>query len=203
MSQILIVYYSMYGNCYRMAQAIAEGVGQVPGAEPIIKRVPELVPEEKINANPALAAARDLQQDVPVASVDDLSHADGLIVGSPTRFSNMTAQMRNFWDQTSQLWLQGALIGKPVGLFTSTASLHGGQETTLVSMMLNMIHHGMLIVGVPYSVPELITTEQGGTPYGPSHTAGPKADQALTEKEKIICRALGERVARITGKLTA
>lgn len=200
-TNILIVYYSMYGNCYHMAQAVAEGVRQVPDATPLVKRVPELIPDEKIAANDRLAAARDLQQDVPVATTEDLLAADGLVVGSPTRFGNMAAQMRNYWDQTTQLWLNGSLIGKPVGLFTSTASLHGGQETTLVSMMFTMIHHGMLIVGVPYSVPELITTEQGGTPYGPSHTAGPVGDIPLTEKEKTICRALGQRVAQTAAKL--
>ena len=126
---------------------------------------------------------------------------DAIIVGSPTRFGNMCSQMRNFWDQTGKVWFSGALIGKPAGVFCSTASLHGGQETTLISMMLTLLHHGMLIVGVPYSVPELLTTAQGGTPYGPSHTAGAKGDQPLTEEEKVICRALGRRVAEVARKL--
>jgi NAD(P)H dehydrogenase (quinone) len=201
MPRVLIVYYSMYGNVYRMSQEVAAGVREVGGVDVLVKTVPELVPQHKIDADPALKAAKELQKDVPIAAAADLAEADAVIVGSPTRFGNMCAQMRNFWDQTGGLWLKGTLIGKPAGVFCSTASLHGGQETTLVSMMFTLLHHGMLIVGVPYSVPELLTTPQGGTPYGPSHTAGPKGDLPLIDEEKAICRALGRRVAQVTADL--
>lgn len=201
MVHVLILYYSMYGNVYRMAQAVAEGARDVEGAQVVIKTVPELIPEHVIQANEAMKSAKLLQKDVPIAKVDDLMAADAIILGSPTRFGNMCAQMRNFWDQTSRLWLNGSLIGKPAGVFCSTASIHGGQETTLISMMFTLLHHGMLIVGVPYSVPELITTVQGGTPYGPSHTAGPKGDMPLTKEETVICHALGRRVTEVANQL--
>jgi NAD(P)H dehydrogenase (quinone) len=201
MTNILVLYYSMYGNVYRMAQAVADGAKAVSDVNVTIKTVTELVAPDVINANPDLKRSRELQKDVPIATVDDLAACDGLLVGSPTRFGNMAAQMRNYWDRTTSLWLKGSLINKPVGLFCSTASLHGGQETTLISMMFTMIHHGMLIVGVPYSVPELVTTPQGGTPYGPSHTAGATSQNALIPEEITICKALGQRVAEITKKL--
>lgn len=201
MPKILIVYYSMYGNVFQMAQCVAEGCREVQDVSVEVKTVPELVPEAVIQSSAPLKAAKTLQQHVPIATPEDLAAADAVIVGSPTRFGNMCAQMRNFWDQTSKVWFSGTLIGKPAGVFCSTASLHGGQETTLVSMMLTLLHHGMLVVGVPYSVSELLTTSQGGTPYGPSHTAGAKGDQPLTADEKVICRALGRRVAEIACKL--
>jgi NAD(P)H dehydrogenase (quinone) len=201
MAKILVLYYSMYGNVYRMAGEVAEGAREAAGAEVSLKTVPELVPDSVIQANGGMKAAKELQKNVPLATVEDLAAADALLVGSPTRFGNMCAQMRNFWDQTSSLWMKGALVGKPAGVFCSTASIHGGQETTLISMMLTLLHHGMIIAGVPYSVPELLTTTQGGTPYGPSHTAGAKGDLPLTREETVICRALGRRVAEIAGKL--
>lgn len=201
MAKVLVLYYSMYGNVYRMAQAVAEGAREVEGAEVDVKTVPELVPDSVIQSNEGMKAAKELQKDVEIASVDELTVADAIIVGSPTRFGNMCAQMRNFWDRTSSLWMSGSLIGKPAGVFCSTASLHGGQETTLISMMLTLFHHGMILVGVPYSVPELISTTQGGTPYGPSHTAGPAGDMPLTDEEIVICKALGKRVAEVAGKL--
>jgi len=201
MVNVLVLYYSMYGNVYRMAQAVAEGAREVEGTDIAVKTVPELIPNEVIQSTPAIKAAKELQNNVPIAKVDDLVEADAIIVGSPTRFGNMCAQMRNFWDRTSSLWMKGSLIGKPAGVFCSTASIHGGQETTLISMMFTLLHQGMLIVGVPYSVPELITTVQGGTPYGPSHTAGPKGDMPLTKDEAVICKALGHRVAEVAKKL--
>lgn len=201
MAKILVVYYSLYGHTYRMAEAVAEGAREVEGVEVEVKTVPELIPDEVIRSNEGMKAAKELQQDVPLATVEDLGAADAVIVGSPTRFGNMCSQMRNFWDQTGELWLKGALIGKPAGVFCSTASLHGGQETTLLSMMLTLFHHGMILVGVPYSVPELLSTTQGGTPYGPSHTAGPTGEQPLTEEERAICKALGRRVAEVAKKL--
>jgi NAD(P)H dehydrogenase (quinone) len=201
MPKILVLYYSMYGNVFKMAQAVAEGARQVKSADVAIKTVAELIPDKVIQGDPALLAGKKLQEGVPVATVDDLAEADAVLLGSPTRFGNMCAQMRNFWDRTTKLWLSGGLIGKPAGVFCSTASLHGGQETTLISMMFTLLHHGMIIVGVPYSVPELISTTQGGTPYGPSHTAGPTGDMGLTAEETTICRALGARVAGVAEKL--
>ena len=198
--KVLILYYSMYGNNFRMAQAIAEGVTE-GGGEAVVRTVPELIPAEVIAKDERLKKAKDVQKDVPIATQDDLIACDGLILGSPTRFGNMCAQMRNFWDRTSQIWLKGQLIGKPAGVFTSTASIHGGQETTLISMIFTLIHHGMIIVGIPYSVEELLTTERGGTPYGASAVVGAMADQPPTEVDLKIGRILGKRVTEITGKL--
>jgi NAD(P)H dehydrogenase (quinone) len=198
--KVLILYYSMYGNNFRMAQAIAEGVTE-GGGEAVVRTVPELIPAEVIAKDERLKKAKDVQKDVPIATQDDLIACDGLILGSPTRFGNMCAQMRNFWDRTSQIWLKGQLIGKPAGVFTSTASMHGGQETTLISMIFTLIHHGMIIVGIPYSVEELLTTERGGTPYGASAVVGAMADQPPTEVDLKIGRILGKRVTEITGKL--
>lgn len=203
MAKVLVLYYSMYGNVYKMARAVAKGAGEVAGTQVVIKTVQELVGPEAIQASEPMKKAKELQKDIPIATPDDLTEADAIIVGSPTRFGNMCAQMRNFWDRTSKQWLSGSLIGKPAGVFCSAASLHGGQETTLISMMLTLLHHGMLIVGVPYSVPELISTTQGGTPYGPSHTAGPLGDKPLTSEEIVICEALGKRVAKVAAKLKA
>lgn len=198
---VLVVYYSMFGNIAEMTKSMAEGVDSVPGAKAVVKQVPDLLPEDVIEGNAAIKAVKEKYRDVPIAAVSDLEAADAVIVGTPTRFGNMCAQMRNFWDQTGGLWGKGALIGKPAGVFTSTASLHGGQETTIVSTMFTLIHHGMIIVGVPYSVPELVTTTSGGTPYGPSHTAGPTGEVPVDEVEKKICRELGKRVAEVAIKL--
>lgn len=199
--KVLIVYYSMFGNIAEMTKSVAEGVDSVPGAKAVVKQVPDLLPEKVISENAAIKAVKEKYKDVPVAAVKDLAEADAVIVGTPTRFGNMCAQMRNFWDQTGGLWGKGSLIGKPAGVYTSTASPHGGQETTIISTMFTLIHHGMIIVGVPYSVEELVTTTGGGTPYGPSHTAGPEADVPVDEAEKKICRELGKRVAEVAIKL--
>jgi NAD(P)H dehydrogenase (quinone) len=201
-TRILIVYYSMYGSVFKMAREVAEGAKSVPGTEVIIKTVPELLPEAVL-ASPPVKAAKELQKDIPIAQMEDLKEADAVIFGSPTRFGNMCAQMRNFLDQTGGLWVEGALAGKPAGVFTSTNTMHGGQETTLISMMLTLFHQGMILVGVPYTVPELNTTQSGGTPYGPSHVAGQKTPLPLTEEEIAICRALGKRVAEVTRQLLA
>ena len=200
--KILVLYYSMTGNTYRMAKLVSEG-GKEAGAEVAIKTVPELVPADTIEADASLRRGREEQAGVPVAQPDELGDYDGIIVGTPTRFGNMCAQMRNFWDQTGGLWMKGGLIGKPVGAFCSTASLHGGQETTLLATMLTFLHHGMVIVGVPYNVQELLTTNAGGTPYGPSHTSGHPPTNPITDAEAAICRALGRRVAEVAAKLSA
>jgi len=200
--KILVLYYSLTGNVYRMAKLVAGGVRQ-GGAEAVIKTVPELMPEELIRSNELIVAAKKEQEGVPIATVEELPEYDGIIVGTPTRFGNMAAQMRNFWDQTGALWVQGSLIGKPAGVFCSTASLHGGQETTLISSMMTLFHQGMIMVGVPYSEQALITTNAGGTPYGPSHVSGQPPTNPITDQEAEICRALGKRVAEIAAKLAA
>ncbi|MFW6373575.1 MAG: NAD(P)H:quinone oxidoreductase [Thermodesulfobacteriota bacterium] len=201
--KVLVVYYSMYGHTYQMAQAVAEGVQSVEGAELVLRRVQELeIVDKIIDDNEAARKVRDQQKDVPVCSLDDLREADGVIFGSPTRYGNMTAQMKQFIDSTADLWMNGQLEGKPAGVFTSTASTHGGQETTLLTMMTPLIHLGMIIVGVPYSVPGMIHTEaRGGTPYGPSTIAGPRGELQPTAEDLAIAKAHGKRVAEITKKL--
>jgi len=199
--KILIVYYSMYGNVFKLAQAVADGAKGVNEAEVSLKTVPELIPQEIIDKSAAVKKAKDEQKDIPVATMDDLAEADGVIFGSPTRFGNMSAQLRQFLDQTGGLWQKGALIGKPAGFFCSTGTLHGGQETTLVSMMLTAIHHGMLIVGLPPSEGKLFVTKGGGSFYGASSVSGGKADQPPTKDDLDLAKALGKRVAEITKKL--
>jgi NAD(P)H dehydrogenase (quinone) len=197
MTRLLVLYYSSYGHIETMAQAIAEGARSA-GAEVAVKRVPELVPEAV-----ARAAHMKLEQAAPIASVDELPQYDAIVFGTPTRFGNMAAQMRNFLDQTGGLWAKGALIGKVGSVFTSTASQHGGQETTITSFHTTLLHHGMIIVGVPYSLPELtdMTEIGGGTPYGASTIAGADGSRQPSAKELAIARAQGERVARIAAKL--
>jgi NAD(P)H dehydrogenase (quinone) len=190
----------MYGNNFYMAKAVAVGVKE-GGGEPLMHTVPELIPPEVIEKDDRLKKAKELQKDISIATMDDLANCDGLVLGSPTRFGNMCAQMRNFWDRTTQIWMKGQLIGKPAGVFTSTGTFHGGQETTLISMMFTLIHHGMVIVGIPYSVQELITTERGGTPYGASSVVGPMSDQSPTQMDLKLGRILGKRVTEIAQKL--
>ncbi len=189
MSYILILYYSRYGATAQMARHVARGVESVPGLEARLRTVPAVstVCESIEGAIPAAGA--------PYVEMDDLRHCAGLALGSPTRFGNMAAALKYFLDGTSALWLNAALAGKPAGAFTSTSSLHGGQETTLLSMMLPLLHHGMLVMGLPYSEPDLLTTRSGGTPYGPSHLAGPESNLPLSEEEKRLCQALGKRLA--------
>lgn len=195
MPDILVLYYSRSGNVAQMAQQIARGIEEVPGMVARVRTVPAVstvceATEDSIPANGP-----------PYASVDDLRECAGLALGSPTRFGNMAAALKYFLDGTGALWLSGALTGKPAAVFTSTASLHGGQETTLTSMMLPLLHHGMLLVGLPYSEPDLTSTTTGGTPYGASHLAGPDSNLALSEEEKRLCRALGQRLAKTAGLL--
>lgn len=195
MPDILVLYYSRYGNVAQMAQQIAHGIEQVPGMQARVRTVPAVstVCEATEDAIPASGP--------PYVSVDDLRECAGLALGSPTRFGNMAAALKYFLDSTGALWLSGALIGKPAAVFTSTASLHGGQETTLLSMMLPLLHHGMLLVGLPYSEPDLTTTTTGGTPYGASHLAGADSKLPLSEEEKRLCRALGKRLAETAQRL--
>lgn len=199
--KVLIVYYSTFGNVYRMAELIAEGVQAVPGAEPVIRKVPELIPEAVINARDDMRAGRDLQKDIPVVTKEDFAQAAAFAFGTPTRFGNVCSQLKNQIDQLTQLWLTGSFEGKPAGVFVSTGSLHGGQETTILTLMAPLLHLGMMLVGVPYSTQELFTTTGGGSPYGPGHVAGGDNQRPIDEQEAAICRALGKRLATIAAKL--
>lgn len=192
---ILILYYSRYGATAKMAEYIARGVAMVPGIEAILRTVPPVSPQTETAIPPVPS------EGAPYATLKDLQQCDGLAVGSPTRFGNMAAPMKYFWDGTSSLWLSGDLVGKPAAFFTSTSSLHGGQEATLLSMMLPLLHHGALIMGIPYTENDLLSTQSGGTPYGPSHTAGTNSNLPLTEAEIRLCKALGKRLAETTLKL--
>lgn len=201
--KILIVYYTLYGHTLQLARAVEAGARSVAGAEVILRRVQEFEVVEKATAdNEAAQQVREQQQDIPVCTVDDLREADGVIFGSPTRYGNMTAQMKQLIDSTAGLWLQGEMEGKPAGVFTSTASTHGGQETTLLTMMVPLLHLGMLIVGVPYSIRGMIHTEaRGGTPYGASTIVGGQGELQPKPEDLEIAEALGRRVAEVTLKL--
>jgi NAD(P)H dehydrogenase (quinone) len=198
MARILILYYSMYGHIETMAQAVAEGVRSVKGTEAVIKRVPELMTDDQ-----ARAAGAKLNQAAPVATVDELAGYDAVIFGVPTRFGNMCSQMRNFLDQTGRLWQKGALVGKVGSVFVSTGTQHGGQETTITSFHSTLLHHGMIIVGTPYSCQELMTMDEvtGGSPYGAGCLAGADGSRQPTENEKKIARFQGAHVAGITRRL--
>jgi NAD(P)H dehydrogenase (quinone) len=197
LKEILILYYSRYGATAKMAEHIARGAESVPQVRTRIRTVPP------VSATSEAVEAPVPDQGPPYATHADLTECAGLIIGSPTRFGNMAAPLKYFFDSTSQLWLSGALSEKPAAFFTSTSSLHGGQETTLLSMMLPLLHHGALIVGLPYTESDLITTSSGGTPYGASHHAGPKSNQPITAEEERLCKALGKRVAEIAVKLNS
>jgi len=195
MSYILVLYYSRYGAVKEMAQHVARGVESIANMEARIRTVPPVTttvqtPEPSIPDSGA-----------PYATLDDLKNCAGLILGSPTRFGNMAAAMKYFIDSTSSLWLSGNLVNKPAAVFSSTASLHGGQETTLLSMMLPLFHLGFVLVGLPYTEPDLNTTQSGGTPYGASHYAGTQGKHPVTDEEKRLCFALGKRVAELSKKL--
>lgn len=200
---VLIVYYSTFGNVYRMAQFVAEGVREVEGCEPVIRTVQELIPESVIEAHSDMKASKALQQEVPQVTLDDFRQAGAVAFGSPTRFGNVASQLRSQIDQLTPLWLDGELEGKPAGVFTSTGTLHGGQETTILTFVPTLIHLGMLYVGVPYSVQEVLTTTGGGSPYGPGHVAGGDSKREVDAQEATICRALGRRLAQIGLKLKA
>ncbi|MCX7120932.1 MAG: NAD(P)H:quinone oxidoreductase [Gammaproteobacteria bacterium] len=192
---ILILYYSLKGNTAKMAHEIARGVESIEGIEARVRTVPAVSAKSEAT-EPAIPA-----EGPPYATIDDLKNCAGLALGSPTRFGNMAAALKYFLDGTGALWQSGALINKPAGCFTSTASLHGGHESTILSMQLPLLHQGMIIVGVPYSETALFTTTAGGTPYGPSHMAGTNSDQAMSEQEKVICRTLGKRLGTIALRL--
>ena len=197
MSEILVLYYSQGGSVHQMAQLIARGVESVKGMKARIRTVP------KVSANCEATEPEVPASGAPYAELKDLQECIGLALGSPTRFGNMAAPMKYFLDGTTSLWLKGALIGKPAVVFTSTGSMHGGQETTLLSMMLPLMHHGMIIVGLPYSEPELSSTSSGGTPYGASHVAGATDDRPISDEERKLCIAVGKRLAETAQKLSA
>ena len=188
MANILIIYYSRNGSTEKMARQIARGVESVKGAEAIVRTVPEVSPvSEKVADSIPDSGA-------PYVTLKELENCDGLALGSPTHFGNMAAPLKHFIDSTTAMWFSGALSGKPAGVFTSTGSMHGGQETTLLSMMLPLMHHGMLMMSLPCNEIALRETVSGGTPYGPSHHSA--SDEELSEHEKRLCRVLGERLAK-------
>ena len=200
--KVHVVFYSTYGHIYRMAEAVAEGARSVEGAEVTLFQVPELMPEEALEKSGA-KAARAAFAHVPVIQPSQLLEADAIIFGTPTRFGNMAAQMRNFLDQTGALWMKGSLIGKVGSVFASTATQHGGQETTITSFHHTLLHQGMIIVGLPYSCPNLmIMTEiTGGSPYGAGTLAGTDGSRKPSENELVMARFQGKHVAEITAKL--
>jgi NAD(P)H dehydrogenase (quinone) len=194
MSYILVLYYSQHGAVAEMANHIARGITEA-GLEARVRTVPKV-------STVCESIASDIPTNGPLyASLEDVENCAGIIVGSPTRFGNMAAPLKYFLDGMSALWLSGSMVGKPAAVFSSTSSLHGGQEATLLSMMLPLLHHGALIVGLPFTETELLTTQSGGTPYGPTHVAGSDSKNPLTEEEKKLCKALGKRVALIAAKL--
>jgi NAD(P)H dehydrogenase (quinone) len=199
--KVLVVYHSIYGHVQALANAVREGAQEVAGIEVVFRRVREF-PEYVQHMEQEKGYSYQVYQShvsIPECTVDDLHTADGVVFGSPTRYGNMTAQLKALIDSTAQLWVTGAMEGKPAGVFTSTATTHGGQETTLLTMMAPLLHLGMLIVGVPYSIPGMIHTEaRGGTPYGATTIAGSKGELKPTVDDLAIARALGRRVAEIT-----
>ncbi len=194
---VLVLYYSRHGATETMAREVGRGVELVTGMSARLRTVPAVS-----------AVSEQLEDDIPAqgplyCELDDMRDCAGLVLGSPTRFGNMAAPLKYFLDQSSSLWLSGAMIDKPAAAFTSTSSIHGGQESTLLSMMLPLMHHGMMIAGLPYSEAGLMRSESGGTPYGASHWAGPDNDRAVDDNEAGLCRALGSRVARLALKVAA
>lgn len=194
---VLVLYYSRYGATEKMAQLIARGVEQVAGMEARLRTVPA------VSATTEATQAQVPSEGAVYCSEEDLKNCSGLLIGSPTRFGNMAAALKFFLDGTGALWVSGSLIDKPVAAFTSTSSLHGGQETTLLTMVIPLIHHGMVYCGIPYSEAALNTTTTGGTPYGASHLAGVKGDKPISDDESTLCTALGKRLATIALKLSS
>jgi NAD(P)H dehydrogenase (quinone) len=201
--KILVVYYSMYGHVLKLARAAAAGAQTVAGAEVVLRRVQELDSNlSKLQASKHAQEVLARQQDIPIATLDDLRAADGVIFGTPTRFGNMCAQMKQYFDGAVDLWAQGTLEGKPAGVMVSTATTHGGQETTCLTMMAPLLHLGMIIVGVPYSTPGMLHTEgRGGTPYGATTVAGGRNDLEPAPEDLSIANALGRRLAKVAKKL--
>lgn len=203
-TKILIVYYSLYGHTLELAKAVAEGANSIANTQVMLRRVEEfeVVKQKAIAGNDAAQQIWQQQQDIPICSLDELKSANGVIFGSPTRFGNMSAQLKQLFDSMTELWLNGEMEGKPAGVFTSTASTHGGQETTLLTMMVPLLHLGMMVMGVPYSIDGMIHTEaRGGTPYGASTIAGGSGELQPKPEDLAIAQALGKRVAEVAVKL--
>ncbi len=197
MTDILVLYYSRGGSVARLARQVARGVGEAPGMSARLRSVPPVAPLTETAAPPVP------DDGAPYVEKRDLAECAGLVIGSPTRFGNMAAPMKHFIDTLGAEWASGTLVGKPAAVFTSTATMHGGQESTLLSMMVPLLHHGCVIVGIPYTEPVLTSTMTGGTPYGASHVAGPRDDTTLSDDEALLARALGKRIALIAGQLAS
>ncbi|GAB2566633.1 NAD(P)H:quinone oxidoreductase [Dyella jejuensis] len=197
MSDILVLYYSRYGHTAQLARLIARGVEEIPGMRARLRQVPPVAPVTE------LAQPPDPEEGAPYVVRHDLHECAGLALGSPTRFGNMAAPLKFFLDSTGAEWASGALVGKPAAVFTTTSTMHGGQESTLLSMALPLLHHGMLLLGIPYTEPALSNTLSGGTPYGASHVAGTKGENSISEHERELARALGRRLADTARKLAA
>ncbi len=202
--KVLVVYYSMYGHVYKLAEAAAEGARSVANVEAVLRRVPETLPEAVLEKMGAIEAQKQ-QADVPVCTVDELGKADAIIFGTPTRFGNMCGQMRQFLDATGQLWMNGALVGKAGSVITSSNTQHGGQESTILTFHITLLHHGMVVVGLPYAFQGQMLTDQisGCSPYGASTIAGADGSRLPTDNELAGARYQGEHVAKIAKKLTA
>ncbi|MDJ0888333.1 MAG: NAD(P)H:quinone oxidoreductase [Desulfobacterales bacterium] len=200
--KVLILYYSTYGHVHKMAEAVAEGVAEVGGAEAVLRRVPETLPQEVLEKMGAVEAQKSMDH-IPVATVDELAAADAVIFGTPTRFGNMCGQMRQFLDATGQLWAQGALVGKVGSVFTCSATQHGGQESTILSFHISLLHHGFVIVGLPYAYQGQMRTDEitGGSPYGASTIAGGSGERMPSDNELDAARFQGKHVAQIASKL--
>jgi NAD(P)H dehydrogenase (quinone) len=201
--KVLIVYYSMYGHIHKLAQAMAEGVGEVPNAEALLRKVPETLPSEVLEKMGAIEPQKAMSN-IPVCTVDELASADAIIFGTPTRFGNMCGQMRQFLDATGQLWVKGALVGKAGSVFTSSNTQHGGQESTILSFHFTLLHQGMVIVGLPYTFAGQMRDDEitGGSPYGTSTIAGAKGERSPSENELAAARFQGKHVAQIAAKLS-
>ncbi|WP_426662598.1 NAD(P)H:quinone oxidoreductase [Rhodanobacter aciditrophus] len=197
MNDILVLYYSRGGHTAQLARLIARGIEEIPGMRARLRQVPPVAPVTE-TAQPPVP-----DDGAPYVTKQDLAECSGLALGSPTRFGNMAAPLKHFLDTTGAEWASGTLAGKPAALFTSTSTMHGGQESTLLTMALPLLHHGMLIVGIPFTEPALTATHSGGTPYGASHVAGAKGENAISEHERELARALGRRLADAARKLAA
>lgn len=197
MSDILVLYYSRGGSVAALARQIARGIGEVDGMTARVRTVPPVAVQTETALPPVPESG------APYVTAADLRECSGLAIGSPTRFGNMAAPMKHFFDGLGSEWASGVLIGKPAGVFTSTASMHGGQESTLLSMMVPLLHHGCVITGIPYSEPRLSSTQTGGTPYGPSHVAGAQDDPTLSDDEAELARAFGRRLAELARRVAA
>lgn len=200
--EILVLFNSKGGNTYALAKSVAEGISEVDGVQPRIRRPKETTPIEVIRSNPRWSEFYDfITKEVPEATLDDMDETQGLAMGSPTRYGNMTPTLGNFVESCGPLWVKGSLLGKPAGVFTSTGTLHGGNEATLLTMMIPLMHLGYIIIPMSYSDPAVMETTRGGTPYGPSSVSGPAADEGPNDVELKIARVFGRRLAEITKKL--